>query len=319
MSIPKAQHVEEVAIAAIDFRHSLWPVREILRDADLNSLRDDIEANGLRTPIVVRRDPLDPKRYQLVEGRMRIEIAAREGWERIPALVEVMTVDEAVARVMSAEFATWAVRSALERAWMTSEAQRSFGAAGVPSSIRSMSKRWSVGRSTLGNALRIAAVFPKRRVEGFAARLNCTLGDLVDIDQAPLLLIATKPPTERTALATAAFQAHLRGGSSLQAMRTRGATPLSTPRLELGADGTLRVRAGRPISELAPAEMENLAKNCHQVAAELRRRSAQRPANSAYVQRLDAWPFLKRFVEALRARIRGWIRWLALPRGSPLG
>ena len=299
------QRVDQLPIVAIDFRHSLWPVREILRDADLHRLRDDIRANGLRSPILVRPDPVNPERYQLVEGRMRIEVAIRERWDFIPALIEDISIDEAVARVMSAEFATWAARSALERAWMLADAQRSYEAIGLSSSIRSMSTRWSIGRSTLGNALRVATVFPKRRVEGFAARFACSVSDLADIDQAPLLLIASKPAAARSAFASAAFQAHLHGDGPLEAIRSLAGNGEAAPRLELRADGMLQVRAGRPIARLSPSQLQDLAENCEGVAAELRKMSKRGPTAQEPVQQLDA-SLVVRCLMAVWTCIRRW-------------
>lgn len=57
-----------------------------LDEAKLAALADDILANGLTTPIQVRRDE-KTKRYVLIAGLHRLEALRRLGEDSIPALI----------------------------------------------------------------------------------------------------------------------------------------------------------------------------------------------------------------------------------------
>lgn len=74
--------------------------------ADVEDLRDAIEANGQTVPILVRRDPQNKDRYLLVYGRRRLEaIQTSDKVEKIRAIVANMDDDAAVRAQISENMA----------------------------------------------------------------------------------------------------------------------------------------------------------------------------------------------------------------------
>ncbi|MEX0842783.1 MAG: ParB/RepB/Spo0J family partition protein, partial [Gemmatimonadota bacterium] len=56
-------------------------------EGELEELVDSIRANGLLQPLVVRRDPEDEERFQLVAGERRLRALTELDWPRVPVLV----------------------------------------------------------------------------------------------------------------------------------------------------------------------------------------------------------------------------------------
>jgi len=65
-------------------------------EQDLRELTDSIRANGVLQPIVVRTDPKNPGRFQLVAGERRWRSAQRAGLHDIPVVIREMTDDDAL-------------------------------------------------------------------------------------------------------------------------------------------------------------------------------------------------------------------------------
>lgn len=79
---PALRSLDRTAIEANPFQ----PRREF-REDELAELAESIRENGLLQPLVVRTDPDDPSRYQLVAGERRFRAVTRLGWSRVPAVV----------------------------------------------------------------------------------------------------------------------------------------------------------------------------------------------------------------------------------------
>lgn len=310
---------KKIAVASIDFDHGLWPVREFIRPEDVERLRSDIRANGLRDHIVVREDPGNPSRYQIVEGRVRLEVALTEEWPTIPARIESLSVGEAAVRVVASECATWSKRTLLERAWMVVDAQRSMEAARLPATLDAMEEAFSTSRSTLGNALQVGRHFPRRRIAAFAARFGVPIGRLLDVQQGVLLLIAQQPSADRYRLAEAALTAHLQGRSPMKIVeRLIGSRKTEPPRLEVTGSGQLRLQNGRPLKEMSASELRSLAQNCEKVGATLRELSNTRPIGEQGIQELDGlWRKVPALLRSWIRRVDAWCRgaWGGLVRG----
>ncbi len=79
---PALRSLERSAIVANPFQ----PRREF-GEEELAELAESIRENGLLQPLVVRTDPQDSSRYQLVAGERRFRAITRLGWSRVPAVV----------------------------------------------------------------------------------------------------------------------------------------------------------------------------------------------------------------------------------------
>lgn len=67
--------------------------------AELDSLAESIRVQGILQPIMVRKHPTDPDRYQIVAGERRFRAAMQAGLTEIPAIVR--TVDDSDAAVIA--------------------------------------------------------------------------------------------------------------------------------------------------------------------------------------------------------------------------
>ncbi len=96
--------------------HSVWELdpsaisdgrlRDRLNPEDVADLRDAIDANGQTVPILVRRHPSDPDRYQLVYGRRRLEaIRLSDKVHKIRAIIAKIDDDAAVRAQISENMA----------------------------------------------------------------------------------------------------------------------------------------------------------------------------------------------------------------------
>lgn len=77
--------------------------RTIFHPAELHALADNIAANGLLQPIMVR--PIGEGRYQIILGERRFRAVCLLGWEKIPAVVQDVTDEEASAGMLSENMA----------------------------------------------------------------------------------------------------------------------------------------------------------------------------------------------------------------------
>ena len=96
--------------------HSIWELdpdaisdgrlRDRLDPEDVADLRDAIEANGQTVPILVRRHPSTPDRYQLVYGRRRLEaIRVSDKLDKVRAIIANIDDDAAVRAQISENMA----------------------------------------------------------------------------------------------------------------------------------------------------------------------------------------------------------------------
>lgn len=74
--------------------------RTMFRDEDLRELADSIAQDGLAQPITVR--PLSLNVYEIVAGERRFRACCLLGWTTIPAIVRILT-DEQASRIMLIE------------------------------------------------------------------------------------------------------------------------------------------------------------------------------------------------------------------------
>jgi ParB family chromosome partitioning protein len=70
--------------------------RRTFDEQDLRELTESIRANGVLQPIVVRTDPKDAARFQLIAGERRWRSAQRAGLHDIPVVIREMTDDDAL-------------------------------------------------------------------------------------------------------------------------------------------------------------------------------------------------------------------------------
>ncbi len=70
--------------------------RRTFDEQDLRELTDSIRANGVLQPIVVRTDPKNPGRFQLIAGERRWRSSQRAGLHEIPVVIREMSDDDAL-------------------------------------------------------------------------------------------------------------------------------------------------------------------------------------------------------------------------------
>jgi ParB family chromosome partitioning protein len=70
--------------------------RRTFDETDLRELTESIRANGVLQPVVVRTDPKDPGRFQLIAGERRWRSAQRAGLHEIPVVIREMSDDDAL-------------------------------------------------------------------------------------------------------------------------------------------------------------------------------------------------------------------------------
>jgi ParB family chromosome partitioning protein len=68
--------------------------REVFEPEALDELVTSLREVGVLQPIVVRTDPANPERFELIMGERRWRAAQRAGFERIPAIVRETPDDE---------------------------------------------------------------------------------------------------------------------------------------------------------------------------------------------------------------------------------
>lgn len=70
--------------------------RRTFDETDLRELTESIRANGVLQPVVVRTDPKDARRFQLIAGERRWRSAQRAGLHEIPVVIREMSDDDAL-------------------------------------------------------------------------------------------------------------------------------------------------------------------------------------------------------------------------------
>ena len=65
------------------------------KDPEFLSLVASIKANGLNNPIIVRKDPSSPDKYQILCGHHRVAAFRKIGLEKIKAYVKDLSDDDA--------------------------------------------------------------------------------------------------------------------------------------------------------------------------------------------------------------------------------
>jgi len=70
--------------------------RRTFDEQDLRELTESIRANGVLQPIVVRTDPKNPGRFQLIAGERRWRSSQRAGLHEIPVVIREMSDDDAL-------------------------------------------------------------------------------------------------------------------------------------------------------------------------------------------------------------------------------
>ena len=86
--------VAQIDLAAID-PNSHQPRRRF-DEQELAGFASSIGANGLLAPIIVRRSPRDPARYEIIAGERRWRAAKLCGLERIPAVIRDASDGQAI-------------------------------------------------------------------------------------------------------------------------------------------------------------------------------------------------------------------------------
>jgi len=71
---------------------------QIYGDERLEKLAEDIEANGLDSPILVR--PIEGDRYEILSGHNRFEAVKKLGWNEIDAIIKMDVSDEKAERIV---------------------------------------------------------------------------------------------------------------------------------------------------------------------------------------------------------------------------
>ncbi|MBL0887351.1 ParB/RepB/Spo0J family partition protein [Myceligenerans indicum] len=84
LPVPGARFTE-LDPAAI--RPNTWQPRTVFDDGELDELVDSIKEIGVLQPIVVRPDPQDPGKYELIMGERRWRATQAAGLDTIPAIV----------------------------------------------------------------------------------------------------------------------------------------------------------------------------------------------------------------------------------------
>lgn len=297
-------HLTRVPTEAIDTGHGLWHIRVRMEPHALARLQEDLRLNGQREPLTVRPDPDRTGSFQLVVGSRRLAAARALGWSTV--LVRVLNLDPAQAATLALanEIDPAKSQTYLERGWAATRTQQLRADGGLPAGIRSMARELGMKRSTLANALRVGKSFPRPLVEGIADKLDIPLTEILDIPQAPLLVITSQDKASPKGLLTTAVEAHVARGNPLKAVQAEMASAVSSNqrrpshdpsrnRLQRHGDARFELRMDAPASVLPAAQARTLAAELRAAADEIERTcpTAVQPG-----QWLDTYA--------------GWVRWL---------
>jgi ParB family chromosome partitioning protein len=110
-----------------DIRANTKQPRQVFDEDALAELTHSVREFGVLQPVVVRRDPDDPERYELVMGERRLRAAAAAGMTTIPAIVR-STADDQMLRDALLENVHRAQLNPLEEAAAYQQLLEEFGA-----------------------------------------------------------------------------------------------------------------------------------------------------------------------------------------------
>lgn len=144
---PTPGEVRSLALSAI-VPNPLQPRREFAPQ-ELAELSSSIEANGLLQPLVVRPDPEQAERFQLIAGERRFRAVSGLGWSTVPAVIRAVD-DETLLVLALVENLQRAALSPLDEAEGYRVLADRFGL-GAAEVARAVGK----DRSTVANALRL--------------------------------------------------------------------------------------------------------------------------------------------------------------------
>ncbi len=77
--------IRTLSVSAVD--PNPYQPRKEFSEEELTELAESIRENGLLQPLVVRPDPGERDRFQLVAGERRLRAVGRLGWSKVPAVV----------------------------------------------------------------------------------------------------------------------------------------------------------------------------------------------------------------------------------------
>ncbi|MBI1388403.1 MAG: ParB/RepB/Spo0J family partition protein [bacterium] len=80
-----ARTIEEIAVDVIEANH--WQPRLSFDDEALLELSESIRNQGVLQPLLVRRDPANVGRFQLIAGERRLRASRLAGLEKVPCLL----------------------------------------------------------------------------------------------------------------------------------------------------------------------------------------------------------------------------------------
>ena len=92
LCVPQTAGTTDVDVNAI-YPFENHPFK-VLDDEKMEELVDSIKLNGILTPVIVRPD--DEGTYEMISGHRRLHAAKRAGLQKIPAIVNEMTNDDAI-------------------------------------------------------------------------------------------------------------------------------------------------------------------------------------------------------------------------------
>lgn len=91
---PENKQIQEIELDKII--PNRYQPRKTFNDESISELAQTLKEQGLLQPIVVRQDPQDSEKYEIIAGERRFRAAQSLKWAKIPAIVEEMD-DEKVA------------------------------------------------------------------------------------------------------------------------------------------------------------------------------------------------------------------------------
>ena len=92
----KGETIVEIEIERLKaFRNHPFQVRD---DDDLEKLKESIKMYGILTPLLVR--PIKDGTYEIISGHRRKRAAALLGYRKIPVLIQPMSYEDAVVKMV---------------------------------------------------------------------------------------------------------------------------------------------------------------------------------------------------------------------------
>jgi ParB family chromosome partitioning protein len=142
---PQDGGILEIALDLID--NNPYQTRGIFREEELRELADSIKASGVIQPVVVR--PVKDGRYVLITGERRCRASKIAGKEKIPALVRVVS-DEQAAEMTIIENLQRADLNCIEQARAFARLSQEFGL-----TQEQIGQRTGCSRESVSNYMRL--------------------------------------------------------------------------------------------------------------------------------------------------------------------